>query len=355
MHKRIVIKIGSQLVVGKTGIDSGYLKTLVQELKQLDARKYSPVVVLSGAVAAGKVTTKLTTKHSQAAVGQTLITQQISQHAADANLPIAQILLTRDDITHRERYEALRHTLTELLDRKITPIINENDATTLAADNAFVDNDQLATIIAMLLEADKLLLLTSVDGVFSGNPAQDPNAKLIKKLAHINVEMIKQTRSGKSQLGRGGMEAKLRAVRLASVVGIPTCIMNGSDPKNITQFVLNGGSFGTLCVPLKKTHGTLKGRDVWILSAHNSGASIQMDSGASAAVLQRKSLLAVGVKRIYGRFGKGECVELIDLKKETIALGLSGLESTALEALIRQDKKPFNVEVVHANNLQVIQ
>lgn len=354
-HKRIVIKIGSQLVVKTIALDRLYLTEICREIAFLLKKQWQPLIVLSGAVATGKQHLPLYTKHAQAAYGQSYLTAAITQAAEEIKLPIAQLLLTRDDILQREHYSTTRATLEELITKGVIPIINENDATTLKGRSAFEDNDQLATIIALMMEADRLLLLTSVAGVFSSDPDNNRGAELIRKIANINLEIIRRIGRGKTTLGRGGMAGKLKAARLATAVGIATCIADGRNPRSLSKIVLQDCIQGTLCLPRSLKSDPLSERERWILSAQNTGASIQLDAGAVEAIKNRRSLLAVGVKKIFGHFTHNECVELLDPHHETIALGLTKLSSRELAQLLKSAKKPFNIEVVHADNLRILE
>lgn len=352
--QRLVIKIGSNTLLPDGSLQTSYFERLFTVLKKLRDVGYAPILVLSGAVAAGKLLTGLGTKQSRAAVGQMQVFHLAQTAAAHAGIPLAALLLSREDIVHRSRYETLRQTLTDLLAAGVVPIINENDATTVAGATAFVDNDQLATIVAMMVEADALFLLTGVEGVFTENPLRNERAALILEIPEINVELLRRLAHGKTPGGRGGMERKLWAARIATASGIPTHIMQGARPELLTETLLEGKPQGTRCLAKKEGRREFSLKDRWILSAHNSGASIRLDAGAARAIKERKSLLAVGVKWVCGNFHEKESVELLDEESEVIALGLPSLSSRKLTTLVRAEGKPYNVEIMHADNIRLL-
>ena len=159
---------------------------------------------------------------------------------------------------------------------------------------------------------------------------------------------------GKSLSGRGGMAGKLTAARLATAAGIAVHIINGSDQAKLKDIIIGQKQAGTVCQPRAQQIADLSRRDRWLLSAQNTGASIQVDDGAVAAIQKRKSLLAVGVKQIYGKFAVKECVELVDSRRETVALGLTALSSVALQKMLLSSEKAYNMEVVHADNVYIL-
>lgn len=352
MPERMVIKCGSQLVIDPDRLDGvlrlDFMQALLETCQRLKIQGHEVILVLSGAVPAGKKTTHLESKQALASVGQLRITQELAQFAKQIDLSL--LLLTQFDITERDRHTTLAQTLTELLNTKIIPVINENDATSADGTHDFADNDHLAAIIAITTQADRVLLCTDVEGMFSAHPTT-PGAQLFDEIENVNLELLKMAQGGKSQLGRGGMEGKLRAARLATSAGIQTHIMSGAMVKSIPELVAGSTKFGTVCKARTRRAKSLSTRERWLMSAKVSDGSIVLDTGAAAAVQKRKSLLAVGVKTIYGQFSAGDSVEILDAQKETIAIGLSNLSSEALQVALRSDKKPFDIDVVHANNL----
>lgn len=353
-HHRIVVKIGSNILLSQSSENSGLFDELFKELAHLQRAGWAPLLVLSGAVATGKALVQLKTKQAEAAVGQLALLTTFQSSSKRRNVATALLLLSREDILNRDRYETLRDTLDDLIDHEVVPILNENDATSLTETPDFRDNDHLATIIAMMVEAKRLVLLTDVDGVFSQDPRLHNNSTVIPEIENINLEIIKRLAHGKSLVGRGGMAGKLTAARMATAAGITTHIMNGTALNRLTDVVVEKAHVGTVCSARSRAAVDFSRRDRWLLSAQNTGASIRVDAGAVMALKKRKSLLAVGVQEIIGNFGEKECVELIDDHRETIALGLTTLSSPALQKLLRQKQRPYNIEVVHADNLRLL-
>lgn len=353
MKERIVIKVGSNLLVNVTNPEV-FQRELIQHIfmtvKRLRVLGHEVVVVFSGAVAAGKIDASLQSRQAQAARGQWLMNAAISASVNDLSLSL--MLVSREDICNRQRYITLQETFEDLLKSGVVPIVNENDATTIKDKNDFPDNDHLAAILAITLNAQRFFLLTNVDGVYDGEPT-DAGTRLIAEIENVNLEFLKEVSSAASSFGRGGMRGKLRAARFATAGGIATTIMHGEQSERILD-VLSGKSVGTFCKPRTHSDVQFSNRDRWLISANSSTGSIQVDEGAARAVKQRKSLLAVGVRKTYGTFSTKEAVEIIDQSKETIAVGLTDMSSKELTALIAEEGKPFNVEVVHADNLILI-
>ncbi len=353
VKRRVVIKIGSGQAVYNDTLNHKLLQSIFTQLYQLQTHGFAPILVLSGAVALGKQAFSHN-KNAAAAVGQLNLTLGVANIAAELGIKAGLLLVSHSDVANRGRYSTLRTTLDELLTQGVVPIINENDATTMMHTADFDDNDQLAALVAILTDSDMVIALTSVDGVYTANPEHNKNATLIKSIQNINLEIIKQLGQGKNEVGRGGMAGKLKAARLATAVGIEFRIANGQTPDVLTNILIKKQSIGTVCLARSGQLKTLDAKDRWIVSAHNSGASIQLDQGAVEAVKQRKSLLAVGVVNMYGQFDKHQSVELVDEKYDTVALGLANLSSVELHQLLQQKVKPYNTEVVHADNMRLL-
>ncbi len=347
---RVVVKIGSRLVVGDRGIHRDFLLGLLDQVSQLIKGGFQPLIVLSGAVASGSVAGSQLSVQAQAAIGQMMLSTAVQLSAQTCHLSVAQLLVSRSDIMDRDRYGILEKTLEDLTAHNIIPIINENDA--LLALNApnFVDNDQLATVMAIIAKAEHIVILTSIGGVFAENPDRNPDAALIKIIPSISGEVIKQLAHGKNDFGRGGMASKLRAARIATAVGI-TVHITGYLEHSLVDLLIKKKPSGTVCVAHGNIIRHLYARDRWIISAHNSGAFIQVDEGAKAALIKRKSLLAVGITKHIGQFSKGDSVEVIDNQTNTIALGLASISSDELDRLV---ENPYNIEVIHANNMRLV-
>ncbi len=354
IKKIIVIKIGSSVLVDSAGaVNEKRIATICGALAGVQRIGYTPVVVLSGAVATGKQDGGLTLRQAQASRGQWRLNALFEAAGQAVGLSFSLALLTRQDIANRKRYTTLHETLQDLLSHGIIPVVNEND--TVGANNGsdFPDNDHLAAVIALSLGAEKLFLMTNVDGIYSGNPNKEKAVTLLEEITNVNKPLLAIARGKQSDVGRGGMMGKLRAARLATAVGIPVHIFNGAHPEYVSD-ILGGKKRGTVCHPRARHAMALALRDRWLLSAQNTGASIAIDSGAVAALQKRKSLLAVGVKEIFGAFAKREVIEIVDEQKETVAVGLTDVSSEELAPLLGSRNKAHGVEVIHANNLIAI-
>lgn len=352
-HHRVIIKASSQLTVQNWIVNRDFIAGLWRTITQLHQADWDVLVVMSGAVASGKKYGDAPSQ-VQASIGQLAMAEAIAETSQAEHIAASFVLLSREDIVNRVRYDGLQETLNDIVRRKIVPVINENDVTAVSDKPDFLDNDQLATIIALMTGAERLILLTNVEGVYSDNPQHDETATVIPVIKNINLQIIEKVSKGKSLTGRGGMEGKLRAARIATAAGVTTVIMNGDRPERMADVLLRGTRYGTLCLARAHVSGGLSPRERWILSAQNNGASIQLDHGASEAVKQRKSLLAVGVTNIFGTFSERECVELLDPSRETVAIGLTALSRKKLEKLLRGNDKPYNMEVVHADNIHLL-
>lgn len=325
-----------------------FIESLFRTCNELMSAGHQVVLILSGAVGAGKKTQRSLTKQAYAAIGQMGLCRELPLSALSA--PSALLLLTRFDITERDRHATLAATTEELLSAGIVPIFNENDATTAAGTVDFADNDHLAAILSITISADRMLLMTDVEGVYSAHPDTE-GAQLFSRVENVNLELLKMAQGGKSQLGRGGMVGKLKAARLATSAGIQTHIMSGEMVAAVPDLIAGKKEFGTVCLARTRRTKTLGARERWLMSAKTSDGSIMVDAGAAKAVRGRKTLLAVGVKNVYGQFVAGDSVEILDQGKETLAIGLVDVSSDVLQEAVQQGEKPFDMDVVHANNL----
>lgn len=348
--RTIVIKVGSSVVVGDDGIRCERISALMRALAAAYHDGYAPILVLSGAVATGALDLPHTAKQVRASRGQWMLNTALAASADTVALKIGLVLLTRHDIANRRRYTSLAETLDALCTAGVVPVVNENDTTALPDAHDFPDNDHLAAILAVALHAERLLLATNVSGIYSGNPNTEKEVALLRRIENVNVQLLDIARGKQSNTGRGGMMGKLKAARLATAVGIPVHIFDGAHPEYIGD-ILAGKERGTLCTPRAKHTLALSHRERWLLSARNTGASIQIDTGAVTALSSRKSLLAVGVKKLFGAFEKREVIEVLDEAKETVAVGLTEIASDDLTPLLGSRNKSHGVEVIHANNL----
>lgn len=340
----LVVKIGSAVLLKDgTHPDRPAFCGLVEELAGLVAQGRKIVVVTSGAVATGRQKMRLETKpagernipvlQALAALGQSRLIQQYESEFALYDLHVAQILLTRDDFNERRRYINARHALQAVQDFGAVPIINEND--TVATDEIrFGDNDQLAAMVAAMIGADKLLLLSDIDALYTADPRQDADATRIREArAHEpSLDPMVSGTNAAAGVGTGGMRTKLLAARIAASVAIPTVIAAGKHPGVIGR-VLGGDDIGTTLLP-EPSVDKLAARKAWIVTGVQPRGSIVCDAGAVRAIRERgKSLLPSGILNVRGDFREGDAVELVDTRGERFAQGLSSYAADAVTTI----------------------
>jgi glutamate 5-kinase len=360
-----VIKIGSSLLTDNgRGLNLDSIARWAGQICALQDQGLSIVLVSSGAVAEGVSRLGLpgrpTAIHEQqaaAAVGQMGLIQAYESQFKIFGKHTAQILLTHDDLSNRKRYLNARSTLRALLDMGVIPVINEND-TVVTDEICFGDNDTLAALVANLINADVLVILTDQQGVFDADPRNNAEAKLISE-ASSNDEMLMQVAGGSGALGKGGMLTKIRAARLASRSGTVTCIVHGSSP-DVLPALQRGESLGTLLLADKQP---IAARKQWLASHLQVCGTLTLDAGA-VKVLQTsgKSLLPVGVKAVSGTFKRGDLVACKDEQGKTIAHGLvnydvqealkiAGNSSEQIIPLLGYDGEH---EMIHRDNLALL-
>ncbi|MGH7249535.1 MAG: glutamate 5-kinase, partial [Minisyncoccia bacterium] len=316
-----VVKIGSNTIVNDNGtIRLEVIRDVVTSLQETIRSGERVVLVTSGAVRLGReLLGKNTSTSVAASVGQTRLFDAYYQEAKKINLNLAEFLLTRPYIVTREYFLNLQNTFNALLDQGILPIVNENDALVAHSNWSFGDNDSLAAALAISLKAERLLILSHIEGLFDTNPSKSDQAKLIATVQNVNSEILKHGTAETSDGGRGGMLSKLKAARLVTAVGIETRILNGLIEGNLARALVNE-KIGTVFLP-RKSNIKISNRDRWLLAAKNSAGSIEVDPGAILALKKGKSLLAVGVKDVNGQFNKKEIVEIVDGEQQGIAFG----------------------------------
>lgn len=325
--RRWVIKIGSALLTdnGK-GLHREAMQAWVEQMAELAQSGYEIVLVSSGAVAAGMGTlgwtkrpTAINELQAAAAVGQMGLIHSYEQMFKSFAINTAQVLLINDDLANRGRYLNARSALTTLLDHKVIPIVNEND--TVATDEIrFGDNDTLAAMVANLIDADGLVIMTDQLGLFDADPRVSPDAKLISSAYADDAALDGMAGETKGALGRGGMFTKLRAARLAARSGTSTIIVGGAQP-NVLRRLFAGESLGTC---LEARQRPIAARKQWLAGLLNASGTLVLDDGAARVLHgQGRSLLPVGVSEVIGQFGRGEVVECRDQNGILIARGLT--------------------------------
>src|SRR5437667_7183 len=342
--KRVVVKLGSNLFFNEGGaIALGRIFSFIEDIAAARLAGRQIIVVSSGAVALGadalkmkSATASLVQKQALAAVGQSRLMNLYEQGFARYGLTAAQILLTEEDFASRKRYLNLRHTLTTLLDMGVIPIINENDTVSTSEleitdrSRSFGDNDKLSALVMSKLEAQALVLLSDVDGMYTDNPRENPAAQLIHEVHEITPE-IEAGAGGKSARGRGGMSTKLQAARIAMNSGGMAVIANGLKPGIIAR-VLNGEQEGTLFIGKSES---LSGKRRWIAFASSVSGRIHINEGALDAITRKNaSLLHAGVTRIEDEFEDGDVVSIIGPDGQEVARGIVNYSSAADYTLI---------------------
>lgn len=341
MSKTIVIKIGtSSLTNPETGnLALSNIALLVETLSELRRSNHRVVLVSSGAVGVGcarlgmpeRPRNNIALKQAVAAVGQGRLMRVYDDLFTSLGETIAQVLLTRSDLVDRTRYLNISNTFSELLNLGVIPVVNEND--TVAIDELkFGDNDTLSALVASLIKADWLFLLTDVDRLYSADPRSHPDAQPITLVNHIQELEILQVKTGESSTGwgTGGMTTKITAARIATDSGVRTVITEGKYPNNIVK-ILQGEPLGTQFAPQSQPFNA---RQRWIAYGLIPAGKIYLDAGAVAAICQGgKSLLAAGITTVEGEFHSQDAVVLCDADDREIARGIVNYNSTELQQI----------------------
>lgn len=344
MNKTIVIKFGtSTLTHGTKSLSRPYMLELVKQIAKLHEQQFRVIIVTSGAAAAGRdylghreLPPTLASKQLLAAVGQSQLIRTWESLFDIYGIHIGQMLLTRADLDDRERFLNARDTLNALLEQRIIPVINENDA--VATEEFKVgDNDNLSALVAILAQADQLYLLTDQEGLFDADPRSNPNAKLLSVVEKITPEIRQMAGGSVTGLGTGGMSTKITAADIATRSGVETIIASGSRENVLVDLAHNVAIGSKFLVQSDR----LEGRKRWLFAAPQVGA-ITVDAGAETALEQHKSLLPVGVVEIKGEFTRGEVIKIFSQSGKPLALGVARYSS---EALVRiKGKKSKEIE-----------
>ncbi len=364
IHK-IVVKVGTSTLAKEDGnLNVDKIKKIVKEISDLVDKGYEVMLVTSGAVGAGMGQLKLkekpkslSEKQSVAAVGQVSLMHLYQTLFSNHNKIIAQLLLTKSDFENRSRYLNARNVCNSLLDKKIVPIINENDAIT-TSEIKVGDNDTLSALVSGLIDADLLIILSDIEGLYNKNPQKYDDAELVEIVEHITDE-VKQMAGGEgSKFGTGGMQTKIIAAEMATKIGTNLVISNGSNPENIGKIV-NKENIGTLFI---NKHKKISSKKYWLAYGTNKKGTIIIDEGAEKALLKGNSLLSVGIKNVEGTFQRGTVVQILNMNNEPIAKGISNYTSEEIEKIkgYKSDKiekilgyKYDNV-IVHIDNLIIL-
>lgn len=368
-YRRVVAKFGTNLLTAGTDrLDLEVMSALVGQVARLMREGVEVAVVTSGAIAAGRHRLGASDRRRDvpfrqvlAAVGQSHLMHSYDQLFSWHDRVVAQVLLTKDDIADREGYLNVRNTLLGMLEMKVVPVINENDVVSLdeVAEAKIGENDNLAALVANLIDADLLVILTNTDGLFTADPNVDPSATLIPRVARIDESVERAAGGARSARSRGGMKTKLRAARLATASGVDVIIANGHAPDVLTRLA-RGDELGTLfCAATDR----MESRKRWMLSGLSARGRIVVDAGAERALrAQGTSLLPAGIVGAGGSFQRGDAVLIANGAGEPIAYGVANYGDAEVNAIrgLRSDRivdalgYAYGAEVVHRNNLVLV-
>lgn len=364
--KRIVVKIGSSLLTnGGLGLNKPAIAAWVEQMVKVNLQGKDVLLVSSGSVAEGVTRLGLAKRpetlhelQAAASVGQMGLVRTFEDNFQKHDLHSAQVLLTHDDLSDRQRYLNARSTLLTLLEFGVVPVINENDAVA-TEEIRFGDNDTLAALVANLVEADLLIILTDQEGLLDADPGVNPDAKLISTLGVKDGYLDEVAGESRSGLGRGGMFTKVRAARLAARSGAATVIVSGARSDVISQ-VMSGQELGTYLVP---DLAPFVARKQWLAGQLQIKGQLVVDGGAADKLKNAgKSLLAVGVKSVVGSFQRGDLVSCVTEGGEEIARGLANYGADDSRKIQGKVSKEFQAllgyaddeELIHRDNLVII-
>jgi len=362
--KRIVIKIGTSTLTFENGLlNLSRIDKLIRQISNLHNKGYEIILVTSGAIGAGMGRLGLTErpntlpdKQAIASVGQVALLHLYQKLFSEYGKNIGQLLLTKDDISNRERYLNARNACLRLISMGIIPVINENDS--VVVDEIKVgDNDTLSAFVSMLIDAELLIILSDIDGLYTNNPKIDPNAKLIDTVHKIDDNIKKIASGAVSNLGTGGMSTKITAGEIVTSAGIPMIIAKGFNPEIIGE-IMEGKKVGTLFL---ETEIKLKAKKHWITYGTIKKGVITLDKGALEAIKKHKSLLPIGVLTCEGKFHRGEVISICDSQKKEVAVGISNYNNSEIDLI--KGKNSNNIqnilghkdydEVIHIDNMYI--
>jgi len=363
--KRVVVKVGSAVLTGEDGLNHTVLKNLAQDLFYLRETGREVILVTSGAVAAGKKRLGLSVgeislrkKQALAAIGQGRLMRAYENIFDKLGWKVAQILLTHKDFSHRNRYLNVRNTILILLEWGLLPIINEND-TVSVEELRFGDNDSLGAMVTNLIDADMLVCLTDVDGLYTGNPDSDPDARPVYTVARVGRRVEEMAGHVKSSLGSGGMRSKINAAKMVSARGGCSYIGPGKK-KGILKNLFEGKPVGTFFLPRKEK---MQSRKHWIAYTLRPKGFLVLDPGACRALVEMgRSLLPSGIVETRGNFKVGAPVHCLNENGDPIAAGLVNYRSVEIEKIHGSHTSEIEKilgykdsdEVIHRDNLVIL-
>jgi glutamate 5-kinase len=364
--KRVVIKIGSSSLTMKDGgLDLSSMENFSFEISGLIKKQIEVIVVTSGAIAAGLKYLKISSKpkniaalQAAASVGQVQLMRTYSDLFAENDLKVGQILLTREDTARRTQYLNIKNTIEDLLKLKVIPIINENDSSAVE-EIKFGDNDRLAALVASLTEADLLIILSDIEGLYDKNPREEKDAKLISFVERVTPAIEKLAGGIGSIYGSGGMISKIKAAKVCSFSGIAMVIAHSKTP-GVLEKIVSFEKIGTFFAP--QTSHKVKSIKRWIAFGTGTKGKIVIDRGAEDAVTNKgKSVLPVGIIKSEGKFSKGDTIKVFSVDDKLIAKGISNFSADEINKVMGKNDKQileeFGLtlccEVIHRDSLVV--
>ena len=361
--KRIVVKVGTSTLTYANGkLNLHRMDTLVRELTDLANQGREILLVTSGAVGAGmdrmgleKRPASIPEKQALAAVGQGILMHIYEKLFAEYGLPAAQVLLTKENSVRHNQYTNSRNALLTLLHMGVVPIVNENDA--IAVDELKIgDNDTLSATVATLVDADVLIILSDIEGLYSANPQVDKNAQLLTEIPEITPEIERIAGGAGSSLGTGGMHTKIEAAKIAVNAGV-TMLIAAGDRAGVLRDILEGQAVGSI-FPARESH--LKVRKSWLAFGKRLAGEITVDDGCAAAMRETgSSVLAAGVIALDGEFQAGNTVRVLTQNQQEIARGIVNYDADTLQKLLGHKTQEFHqlvdgegpAEVIHRDNM----
>ncbi|MBN1833048.1 MAG: glutamate 5-kinase [Deltaproteobacteria bacterium] len=367
--KRIVIKVGTNVLSDGELVDMEFIRSIAGQISSLVHNGKHVILVTSGAIGMGAKklgmqpkTSSIKRRQAYAAIGQGFLMHEYQEAFDRYGQIVGQVLITNAILNNRKYYVNLKNSVEEMLSMGVVPIVNENDCVSIEEiDLAFGDNDRLSALVASKIDAELLIILTDVDGLYDKNPRKSRNAKKIETVFEINREVEEMADRAGSDVGVGGMKSKIVAIKIASEAGCRVILAHGRE-KDVIGRILSGEKIGTIFLPKRR----LNNRKRWILNSKSRGG-IVLDDGAVRAIKQNHSLLSVGITKKIGSFQKGDILELYDLTGNTLAKGITAFSSSQIGSMLSKNRasasknKEMGVHlslrrkaVIHTNDLVLI-
>ena len=339
--RRIVIKVGTNLIVNENGIDDERINDICRQVAELKNMGYQVLLVSSGAVGLGarelghkNKVVHIPMRQACASIGQPILMYHYRETFRKHSIIVSQILLTRNDVNNRKTYNNLRSSVATLLSMGVVPVFNENDTVSTAEiGTAFGDNDRMSAMVASKMDASLLILLTDIDGLYTKNPKTDEDAELIKAIDVVDQKIFSYAKGKGSVYSTGGMKTKLLAGKIAQEGGCGTVIASGFDDDVLIKIV-GGEDVGTYILPQRR----LSQKARWIKNASAEG-TIVVDEGAKKALLMHSSLLSNGILRLDGVFEKGSVVNVATADGNVFLKAVPRYNSTELEGILKEKKR----------------